>query len=68
MKPYSILIGLKKWKDKLIINSKNEIKIAILEGLKVSSQKLIASKILLGRKLVISENGIIKEIDPKELK
>jgi hypothetical protein len=40
----------------------------ILEGMKISSEKLKASKRKLGQSVVISENGVIKEIQPQNLK
>jgi hypothetical protein len=40
----------------------------IIQGMKISSQKLKASKKLLGRNMIISENGKIREIVAKELK
>lgn len=40
----------------------------IVAGMKISSKKLVESKKRLGQKLVISENGVIQIIDPKELK
>ena len=40
----------------------------IIEGMKISSEKMIAKKKQLGRKVVISEGGVIKEIDSKDLK
>ena len=40
----------------------------ILEGMKISSEKLKALKKQLGQSVVISENGIIKEIQAQNLK
>lgn len=40
----------------------------ILEGMKVSSERLKALKKQLGRTIVISENGVIREIEAKDLK
>ena len=40
----------------------------IVEGMKISAERLWAKKKLLGQKLVISENGIIQIIDPREKK
>ena len=40
----------------------------IIEGVKISSQKLISRKKLLGQKVAVSENGVIREIDPEDLK
>lgn len=40
----------------------------IVEGMKISSEKLVQSKKNLGQKLIISDNGVIKVIDPKDLK
>jgi hypothetical protein len=45
-------------KEKVILKEK------IKRAIQVSSQKLIEKKKALGQKLVISENGIIKVIDP----
>jgi len=45
-------------KEKVILKEK------IKKAIQVSSQKLIEKKKALGQKLVISENGIIKVIDP----
>ncbi len=45
-----------------------ELKEKILEGLKLAHQQLILQKIKLGQRLIISEDGVIKEIDPIELK
>ncbi len=39
----------------------------ILKGMKLSSDKLKASKKMLGNKIVVSENGEIKIIDPKNI-
>ena len=41
---------------------------AYIEGLKASSKKMIEEKKKLGHKIVISENGVIKVIDPRDLK
>jgi len=40
----------------------------ILEGMKISSSKLKASKKQLGLPIVISENGVIKEIQAQNIK
>lgn len=40
----------------------------IIEGMKLSSEKLKALKKQLGRKIVISENDVIREIEGKDLK
>jgi hypothetical protein len=45
-----------------------ELKEKILEGLKLAHQQLILQKIKLGQRLIICEDGVIKEIDPIELK
>lgn len=45
-----------------------ELKDKILEGLKLAHQQLILQKIKLGQRLIICEDGVIKEIDPIELK
>jgi hypothetical protein len=45
-----------------------EIRDKIVEGLKIAHQQLILQKIKLGQRLIISEDGVIKEIDPIELK
>lgn len=39
----------------------------IIEAVKCSSKKLIEDKKHLGQKIVISENGVIKYIDAKDL-
>lgn len=41
---------------------------SIVEGMKQSSEKLKTMKKQLGRRIVISENGVIKEIEAKDLK
>lgn len=46
----------------------NSIREKIVKGMKVSAKKLVKSKKNLGQKLVISENGKIKVINPKDLK
>lgn len=43
---------------------KEQLKEKIKSAIKISSQKLIEKKRALGEKLVISEGGIIKIIDP----
>lgn len=45
----------------------NNIRDKIVQGMKVSAKKLVESKRKLGQKLIISENGEIQIIDPKEL-
>lgn len=40
----------------------------ILQGMKISSEKLIAEKKRLNLPIVISENGVIKVIEAKDLK
>lgn len=40
----------------------------IVKGMIISAEKLLIKKKLLGQKLVISENGIIRIIDPLDLK
>lgn len=40
----------------------------IVEGMKLSSEKLKTLKKQLGRNIVISENGVLKEIQAKDLK
>ena len=45
-----------------------ELKEKIVEGLKLAHQQLIQQKIKLGQRLIICEDGVIKEIDPIELK
>jgi hypothetical protein len=39
----------------------------IVEAIKVSAQKMLEQKKKLGQKLVISENGIIKIVDAKDI-
>ncbi len=46
----------------------NSIRDKIVKGMKISAKKLVESKKNLGQKLIISENGEIQVIDPKELK
>jgi hypothetical protein len=41
-----------------------EIRDRIIEGMKISAQKFISKKKSLGQKIVISENGIIREVEP----
>jgi hypothetical protein len=45
-----------------------KIRDQIVEAMKISGEKLIAQKIASGQKMVISKNGVIKEIDPRDLK
>ena len=40
----------------------------IVEGMKISAQKLLQKKKKLGQNLVVSENGIIKVIETNKLK
>ena len=40
----------------------------IVEGMRLSAEKLKALKKQLGKTIVISENGVIKEIEAKDLK
>lgn len=40
----------------------------ILDGMKVSSERLKTLKKQLGQTIVISENGVIREIEAKDLK
>lgn len=40
----------------------------IIQGMKVSSEKLKASKKMLGGNIVVSENGEIREIQAKDIK
>ncbi len=44
---------------------KNDLKIKIKKAMRISAEKMIQTKKRLGQKLVISENGVIKLIDPK---
>lgn len=48
-------IEIKKTRDKIV------------EAMQISALKLIEKKKLLGQKMVISENGIIKTINPSDL-
>ena len=41
-----------------------EIRDRIIEGVKISAQKFISKKKSPGQKIVISENGIIREVEP----
>jgi hypothetical protein len=41
-----------------------EIRDRIIEGMKISAQKFISKKKSLGQKIVISENGVIREVEP----
>jgi hypothetical protein len=41
-----------------------EIRDRIIEGMKISAQKFISKKKSLGQKIVISENGVIHEVEP----
>lgn len=45
-------------------NEREILKEKIKRAIKISSQKLIQKKKALGQKLVISEDGIIREIEP----
>jgi hypothetical protein len=49
-------------------NEFKKIRDKIVEGMKISAEKLLAKKKLLGQKLVISENGIIQIIEAREIK
>ncbi|MEK6479059.1 hypothetical protein WJR50_16045 [Catalinimonas sp. 4WD22] len=40
----------------------------IIEGMKLSAQRLKAKKKQLGQSIVVSENGVIKEIAAKDIK
>lgn len=44
-----------------------KLKENILQGMKISSQKMIEKKKTLGNKIVISENGKIKILNPENL-
>jgi len=46
----------------------NKLRNDIIEGMKLVSQKLKAPKKRLGQNMVVSENGVIKEIEAKDLK
>jgi hypothetical protein len=39
----------------------------IVEGMKISAKKMLIRKKQLGQKLVISENGVIKIIEAKDI-
>lgn len=45
-------------------NEREILKEKIKRAMKISTQKLIEKKKALGQKLVISEDGIIREIEP----
>ena len=45
-----------------------ELRDRIVRGVILAHRELINRKIKLGQRIIISENGIIKEIDPIELK
>lgn len=45
----------------------SKLRMEIVEGMKVSSEKLKASKRKLGSPIVISENGAIRKIEAKDL-
>ncbi|MDF3078913.1 MAG: hypothetical protein K0S09_2802 [Sphingobacteriaceae bacterium] len=40
----------------------------VIKAMQISGERLIAKKKALGQKMVISENGVIKEVDPRDLK
>jgi hypothetical protein len=40
----------------------------IIEAIKISAQKMLEQKKKLGQKLVISENGVIKVVEAKDIK
>lgn len=40
----------------------------IVEAIKISAQKMLEQKKKFGQKLVISENGVIKVIDARDIK
>lgn len=44
-----------------------ELDALIEKAMKVSAEKLLEEKKRLGQEMVISENGVIKIIDPKDL-
>lgn len=46
----------------------SQLRSTILKGMSVSAEKLKRQKILLGRKLVISEGGKVKLISPDKIK
>lgn len=50
--------------NKEIIEWRNQI----IEAIKISAQKMLEQKKKLGQKLVISENGVIKVINAKDIK
>ena len=45
-----------------------ELRDRIVRGVTVAHREFVNRKIKLGQRIIISENGIIKEIDPIELK
>lgn len=45
----------------------HNIREKIIKGMKVSAKKLVESKKNLGQKIVISEDGVIKVINPEDL-
>ena len=45
-----------------------ELRDRIVRGVTLAHRELINRKIKLGQRIIISEDGVIKEIDPIELK
>lgn len=45
-------------------SEKKELKVKIMEAIQVAAERMIRKKKQLGQKLVVEQNGIIKEIDP----
>jgi hypothetical protein len=45
-----------------------ELDALIEKAMKVSAEKLLEQKKKLGQELIISENGVIKVIDPSDIK
>jgi hypothetical protein len=46
----------------------SKLKQDILRGMKLSSKKLKAKKKLLGRRVAVSERGVVKILESKEIK
>ena len=54
--------------DKMNNKEIKELRDRIVRGVTLAHRELINRKIKLGQRIIISENGVIKEIDPIELK
>ena len=46
----------------------SQLRSTILKGMSISAEKLKRQKVLLGKKLVVSEKGQVKLISPEKIK